>query len=291
MAELSKAPLGYFVPPPDRPRWVGYEDVSRDLLYLGWGRRYHGRHPAPSYRHAGWMYILLTRGSPTYVINDAEVRPAPSTLIIVHPECAFGVRDRPTGCCQWLLWVWAEPPRHGLQVPHGGHTFYNAPPKDVPCFRQIHDRCRLEVAQPDTLTAPALRLQHEMLDLALARLAETGRPMPCEKFLVDMAIYWLKLNVTTREPVGLLCEYLQISASTLNRLFQRHLGESPGRHHQKIRMGQAQEALKRGTASVKEIGFKLGFAHSGDFTRAYRRYYDRLPSGERRSNVGIGSMA
>jgi len=278
---LINVPIGYFIPPPDRPRWDGRSEISRDLLLLGWGRRFHGRNPAPRFRHAGWLYILLTSGSPIYLINEFEVKAEPFKIIVIHPECSFGVRDRPAGCCQWLLWMWAEPPRHGLRIPFGAYSIFSLPERDIAHFREIHNRCRLEVARPDQMTSSSLNLHHEMLDIALARSAQSKRPEPPENFLRDMAVRWLESNISTREPVALLCEYLQISASTLNRLFRKELHESPGNYHQILRMEFARRELSEGKSSVKEIGYHLGYAHPGDFSRAYRKFCSCLPTQER----------
>lgn len=281
---MKPAPKGNFVPPSDRPKWEGDDKLSSDLLYLGWGRRYHGKNPPPPYRHPGWLYILLLSGSPVYHCNEQAVTASPGDLIIVDPECAFGVTDRLNAHCTWLLWIWKEAPSSGLVIPTGGYELLALTDQDAKQVEQIHNSCRAEVATLDAYTDASLRLYHQMLDISVRRSQQMKRERAAQAHLVQMGVNWLKQNITTREPVKLLCEYLQISPATLSRLFTRNLKISPARYHQGIRMEWAQQELKRGRASIKEVAYNLGFKHPGDFTRAYRTYYATLPK-ETKSNL------
>ena len=77
--------------------------VSHDLLYLGWGRRYHGKNPVPRLNHPGWLYTLILEGSPTYQLDEKEILVKPFTFLIIDPECSVGVLNEKEKSCEWPL--------------------------------------------------------------------------------------------------------------------------------------------------------------------------------------------
>lgn len=95
---------------------------------------------------------------------------------------------------------------------------------------------------------------------------------------LEFAISWLSQNMAQRRPVSALCEYLQISPGTLNRLFQAHLHESVAAYFLRIRMERARQLLETGQATIKETAFAMGFKHPNDFTRAFKKFCGKNPS-------------
>lgn len=280
MKTRTKYPVRNFILPPDRPKWTAPDGDGFDLLYLGWGRRYHGKYPPPRYRHPGWLYIFLDKGSPTYLINESSIRPSPKSLIVVHPECAFGANDVPSGCCSWLLWLWRDDPIP-FSVPSEGYKIFSFSDDEIVALKHLHSSCRLEVSSPDNFTTHLLGTYRTSLDILIARHMDRNNLISRDTYLVEMAINWLRLNPTSRQPVPSLCEYLQISAATLTRLFRRHLKVSPARHHQELRMLWAREQMQNQNKSAKEVAYSLGFHHPGDFSRAYKRMFNISPMADR----------
>lgn len=277
----SKVPIKNYVPAQDRPKWQA-DDESSDLLYLGWGRRYHGEDPPPPYRHPGWLYILLLSGSPNYLINGETIRPEKESFVIVHPECAFGANDKPSGCCTWLLWHWKNPPPEFLPIPHGGYRLLSPSKADVSHFKYIHGACRSEVSSPDGFTSEMLRSYRENLDISLARILTEQQKPATDNQRIELALNWLRLNPSLQQPVPALCEYLQISHATLYRLFLRQRNETPARCHQRMRLVWAREQMIKHQKSAKEMAYTLGYNHPGDFSRAYKKMFKASPIEDRR---------
>ena len=69
-----------------------------------------------------------------------------------------------------------------------------------------------------------------------------------------------------------------ISASTLHRLFIRHLGISPKQYLTKLRLNQALSLLAQNKSSVKEIAFLCGFSDEKYFSRMFKEKYGYPPS-------------
>ena len=75
-----------------------------------------------------------------------------------------------------------------------------------------------------------------------------------------------------------IAKQLGISARTLRRQLA-HAGTSVRVVVDEVRRGRADELLARG-GSVKEVAFALGFSEPSAFSRAYKRWTGKAPSGE-----------
>ncbi len=70
-----------------------------------------------------------------------------------------------------------------------------------------------------------------------------------------------------------------VSVSSMVRLFNRHIGRSPGAFLRDLRLDQAREALKRGTPeSIRELALRAGFQSPAKFSQAYQRRFGERPS-------------
>jgi AraC-like DNA-binding protein len=68
-----------------------------------------------------------------------------------------------------------------------------------------------------------------------------------------------------------------MSASTLKRSFQRLYGTSIFAFYQNYRMVQARNLLEGGGLNVTEVAFKVGYANSSHFSRAFHRHFGVPP--------------
>jgi AraC family transcriptional regulator of arabinose operon len=99
--------------------------------------------------------------------------------------------------------------------------------------------------------------------------------------LVLQADAWMAAHLDSKEPVARLCDYLNISQSSLYRRFRKEAGISPLERFQQLRMTEAKRLLAGGGSTVKEIAFDLGYAHFNDLSRAYRKHFGKSPTGDR----------
>lgn len=272
-------PRALFLPPPGRPRWVCPENARLDLLYLSWGQRRFGEYPIPVSRHHGWVYALVVRGNPIARLAEDDVPAAPGMFFVIHPDCASGWTDRPNGVAELMVWVWRTAPRCGERIPEAGACCWFM--TDAPLRQRLkhsHQLCRAEVTAPGPLTKPTIELGRLELDLALARSERLAALTAPATLRLELALRWMGQNLAEANPVRALCEYLQVSPITLNRLFRQHLRESAASHFVRLKMERGRHLLEHEGASVKEAGYLLGYRHPNDFSRAMKRFCGRPPS-------------
>jgi AraC family transcriptional regulator len=170
---------------------------------------------------------------------------------------------------------------------------------------------RSEPALAATSLAPRLLFEDAALwdsALKLKGAIEAGKcdnPLYVDALAVILAHEMTRLNSATPEPplrgglagwqqrnvTGYIEEHLsdQIQLSTLAgiarlspyhfcRAFKRSIGLPPHRYHATRRIERAKGLLAKGSMSVTEVGFALGFAQTSSFTAAFRRVTGITPT-------------
>ena len=279
-ASIKRLPRVLHLPPAGRPRWVCPKSLKLDLQYLSWGKRRFGEAGVPISLHHGWVYCLILQGSPILQLASTAKQVQPGQLLVIGPDCASGwTASSIETVAELLTWVWNGAPRcPGLGPATDGVQSFNADRALIRTLQQIHSLCRQELEKPDALSALALEELRFRMDIAISRFKGGNRSAPEPALRLELALRWLAQNLQERSPVAPLCEYLQVSAVTLNRLFRRHLRESATAYHTRIRMKWAGRMLKDGEVAVKQVAHELGYLHANDFSRAFKRFTGRNPS-------------
>jgi len=286
---IEPIPRALHLPPAGRPRWVCPKNLKLDLQYLGWCKRRFGESAIPVSRHHGWIYCVVLKGSPVLRFRSCELVVQPRQVLVLAPDCASGWgANSIDSVADLLTWVWDGPPRcPGLGSIADGFQTFSADRVLIRTMQQIHSLCRRELEKPDSLSALALEELRFRMDFAISR-SQVPKPFVPEPALrLELALRWLAQNVQERHPVAPLCEYLQVSAATLNRLFRTHLYESVAAYHTRVRMERARQLLKNGEFAVKEVAYELGYLHANDFSRAFKRFTGRNPSQGERNQIAL----
>jgi AraC-like DNA-binding protein len=276
----KRIPRVLHLPPAGRPRWVCPKDLNLNLQYLGWGKRRFGEFGVPVSLHHGWVYCLVLQGNPILQLVSRAIPVQQGQILVLGPDCASGwVASTVASVAELLTWVWNGRPRcPGLGPAADGLQTFTADRALIRTLQQIHSLCRQELEKPDALSALALEELRFRMDVAISRF-RAPKPSPPEPSLrLELALRWLAQNVRERNPVAPLCEYLQVSPVTLNRLFRTQLHEPVTAYHTRIRMEWANQLLKKNGVAVKQVAYELGYLHANDFSRAFKRFTGRNPS-------------
>lgn len=271
-----------YLPARDRSFWTA-GDAALPLLYLAWGTRDFQRQPIPVSRHEGWVCVLVEEGSPTMVVRRQAVRMPAGTLAVIGPDCPFGWRGAASGQSRFRLWMWraleAASERPGLRTSIATRVLGRHARKP---FLQLHDLCRREVLRTDGPDPAYLEGCRILFETTVRRELLAPRDAAGAADVVALARSWIDAHLDSREPIARLCDYLDLSQSTLYRLFAAGGGMSPLAYFQQARMRRAREMLATGTHSVKEVAYALGYAHANDLSRAYKRQFGVSPGSIRR---------
>ncbi|WP_317931228.1 GlxA family transcriptional regulator [Halioxenophilus sp. WMMB6] len=94
------------------------------------------------------------------------------------------------------------------------------------------------------------------------------------------------------EPIALdeLANYVSISRRQLERLFQKHLAQSPSRYYLKARLARARQLLKHTSLPILDVANACGFISTPHFSRVYRENLGLTPRDERRNDQAAPIM-
>ena len=271
-----------YLPKSDRSYWNSGDVPVGSLLYLAWGRRDFDTQPIPACLHEGWVCALIEEGRPTLRAASVSHQLTPGMLAWIGPDCSFGWKASGPGGCKILLWMWSGfTAAHLKGEPRGGCRIRMLDSNGRKEFRTLHDLCRREVLrrEPSVGYLEGCRMMFEET-VRRELLRDSPEPRPISK-LCGQAEAWMAAHLDSGEPIARLCDYLNVSQSTLYRRFMKETGASPLARFQDLKMREAKRLLTEQGLTVKEAAFRSGYAHFNDLSRAYRRHFGKSPTGDR----------
>jgi len=268
-----------YLPAKDRSHWKVDQGSDLPLCYLAWGRRDFSQEFMPECLHEGWVCTIIEEGHPVMAIRGEDVRLSPRQMVLIGPDCSFGWPARKGSTCKFVQWMWSGLDTAIVQgLSRDISVIRNLPRGKYQPLRDNHDQCRREVLMQNSLSFPFLNASRSLFEILLQRVLESEDHSDQLEVRLKQAMRWMGSHLDSKEPIARLCDYLDISQSTLHRLFKAQTGESPVIYFHGLRMQEAQRLLKLHSFSVKEVSYKLGYQHAYDFSRAYKAFFGSPPS-------------
>ena len=97
------------------------------------------------------------------------------------------------------------------------------------------------------------------------------------------AVEVMEANIEAPLDADTIAREAGVSRRQLERLFGRHLQETPGGFYLKLRLRRARELLQNTGLGVLEVATACGFGSAAYFSRAYRARYGRPPVRDRQA--------
>ena len=108
-------------------------------------------------------------------------------------------------------------------------------------------------------------------------------PKTYQKFTndkIDELVNYISKNVEDSQKLteSNLSKIVNVSPSTVRRLFTIHTGLSPKEFIIRTKMALAEWLIKNTTLSVTEVALKTGYSDVSGFNRVFKRYYNQSPA-------------
>jgi len=91
------------------------------------------------------------------------------------------------------------------------------------------------------------------------------------------AVRYMNDNISANLSVEEIADYMNLSVSSLKRIFSKYAGIGVHKYFLKLKLKNAAELLEKGV-SVTLVGDRLGFSSQGYFTNVFKRETGYLPS-------------
>jgi len=254
-------------PPPGRPSWGGKGNLP--LIYLGWGRRDFGKSPLPFHYDRGTNYFILMSGEIVLSLGKETRTVRGSTAILIDSDCPFGITQDQLENVSILVWVWKDRPQlPELHISEGGYLLLEMKTASLEALKDIHTRCRKEIAMSDSVLPSTLNALRQLLEVEILR---ASRPAAVTGDLRwELAHSWMMNNLSIHTPVPSLCDYLGMSPSALHRFFRSQAELSPGAYFRKLKWQEARRLVHTEGWQVKAAAYHLGYRHPNDLSRALK---------------------
>jgi len=264
----------------------------------------HGKRVSVSlHSHEFHELVVVTGGSGRHVMADEEYPIAAGDVFLIRGKAAHGYSEADELTYVNVLF---DPDSLGLPVRDlrrvpGYHVLFRVEPK----LRGVHKLKGCLKLSPDQLAETS-----HLISLTEAELIEKrpGYRYMAVAHLMQMIGYLSRCHSrgedSERRPllkvgevlshidrhycdalsVDDLCGIADMSESSLARTFHDVVGRPPMDYVIRVRIGKAEDLLKRTRLSVTEVAFRCGFSDSNYFSRKFRSVTGRSPREYRRSH-------
>ena len=155
--------------------------------------------------------------------------------------------------------------------------------KSVILFKQL-----LHIANSDyytsfaadySLTSLLLELSYQFIHASLkqSELSFTGSGN------FNALLEWIRLNISKEVTIYELADRFNYNKDYLPRQFKKHVGVSPKKYINGMKILKAKQYLCRFDLSIKEIAYMLGFKDEKYFMKLFKEYENLTPSAYRNS--------
>ena len=106
---------------------------------------------------------------------------------------------------------------------------------------------------------------------------------------VAHAIRIMEARIDQPVSVAAIAGHVGVSTRTLEQLFGRAVGETPGAYFLRLRLSAARRFVKDTRVPLADIAARTGFSSASTFSRAYRNVYGASPLAQRTGRNGVKS--
>lgn len=106
---------------------------------------------------------------------------------------------------------------------------------------------------------------------------------------LQRAVSAMMVNMEIPLAVPEIAKTAGMTVRSLERGFQRHVGQSPARFYRKIRLNRARQLLWHSNLSILEVAILTGFPSPSHLSRLYQEQFGMRPSAERKPR-GTGAV-
>ena len=105
----------------------------------------------------------------------------------------------------------------------------------------------------------------------LVSLGRVGKREP----RLEKAVRLMEKTVEQPLPVAAIAKRIEVSSNTLEAIFKKHIGMTPGKFYLNLRLKLANRFVLDSNLSLQEIAVRSGFNSLSAFSRAYRQTFGK----------------
>lgn len=241
-----------------------------------------------------WHLILTLRGQGVVGTVEPVIPAPPRRAVLWRPGVpqTYAVAPQATG---WeRLWVHVRPPAGWFDLLAWPEIEPGLMCVDLSAdgFRGVRAALSEAVAHDHGTEPDRVRFAMNSIERAFLHIArEIARERPARDPRVDRLVGLVGADLAADWSLASMAAAVGISTAQLVRLCARHLGESPHRLLERLRLDEACRRLELDVAPVARIAAAVGFSDVSHFTRRFRARFTVTPalwrSGRRNGELAL----
>jgi AraC-like DNA-binding protein len=96
--------------------------------------------------------------------------------------------------------------------------------------------------------------------------------------IVNTIIEFINENYMKELSLDIISQTMYLSPAYISKIFKEETGESPINHLIRIRLAKAEEYLRSGGMSIKQVAQAVGYEDAYHFSKLFKKYYSYPPS-------------
>ncbi len=249
---------------------------------------YPAEYRTDAHIHENYEIIVYLSGNMSYMVEGQIFMPEKGDVIFTRPneyhQTIFHGETAPSYFCMHI------PPVVDPQLPESmlagnpSRHFIRVPAEEK---KQLIDLCR-RIWDKDERKTPLdkLYLFYSFLFVIQHAPKEVHAHQAIPTNLSRLLLY-ANENFATISNMDDLARQFYMTHNTLNRLFRKHLGISPHRYIENVRLAHA-KSLLRSSKSVAEACYESGFADYSAFILKFRRAFGVTPLKYKQTGLTTG---
>ena len=123
----------------------------------------------------------------------------------------------------------------------------------------------------------------EREQLGVRKAPQTLPPFGSENQIIQRAQQYISSHVRDKLTVPAIAQGIDVSASYLTALFQKHLQISPGEYIRRIKLQESKQMIREGKMNLTQIAAELQYSTIHHFSRQFKEKFGITPSEYARS--------
>lgn len=224
------------------------------------------------------LLILLKSGELLYQCSGQRVLLKPGMVLFIPSGATYSFSTTASACYEKVVVEFGGKEIVPICNSLGMNRFAVFTPDDSSVFPAAVDVLKEFISQKDVPLPKILGCAFELLVM----FSMQNRTAQSKGSLLERAKYLFGSDLEKKLLLPDAAKALKISLSSLNRLFQNNLGQSPLKYRNICRLNAAKDLLRHSNLSVKEIAAKTGFCNQFYFSKEFQNHIGETPSAYRK---------
>lgn len=254
------------------------------LELLGYSKTIKAHGPLDLHTHPDCIeMVFLLKGSEIYHVNDEEFVISRGQVFFTLPNELHDTGAHPQGISEFI-WMHLNPSvKDGFLGLHSEHSqLLTQKLLNIKDHILYADKEILSLVHKSFTSFQAQTYEGRMFGLsllvgALYKLVYFPDTGESPNFAIQRILAYIEDHITDAISLEELCDYGNLSLSTLQHQFKEYVGQSPRDYINYQKIEHAKKLFKRG-ASVTEVAMRLSFSSSDYFSTTFKKYTAQTPS-------------